>query len=249
MSKSANLIQIVENVSLADSAARREINSKFSEVSGSLAKYAAELAATKCAARETVLVMANPSPFTMAAAESNSIEIFDRPPTAGDLIAVAAGDELSKPEYLMARKLTGKDFIQLSGFVAADDKIWESRIAELQDFDLQITAADLSELIDQFHAEPIVELATQIATALARQIPVIVDGGRALLAASIVYEYSVAARSWLFVADLPKSAAGQQLFRHRNWISFSANQVATGDGLAAIAALSLARTAALLLRR
>ena len=148
----------------------------------------------------------------------------------------------------MARKLTGRDFIQLSGFVAADDKIWESKIAQLQDFDLQITAADLSDLIDQFEAEPIVELATQIATALARQIPVIVDGSRALLAASIVYEYSVAARSWLFVADLPKSAAGQQLFRHRNWISFPANQVATGDGLAAIAALSLARTAALLLR-
>lgn len=248
MSKLEQLINLVEKISLADSAARRETVIRFVDVPGSLANFAAELAATKCAARETVLVMANPTPFATAAATSNSIEIFDRPPTASDLIALAAGDELTKPEYLFARKITGKDFIQLLGFAAADDKSWELKIAELQNFDLQVLAKDLTELMQQFQDEPIVDLAIQIATAISNQTPVIIDGSRALLAASIVYEYSVAARSWLFVADLPKSAAGQHLFKHRNWISLAANQVAAGDGLAGIAALSLARTAALLLR-
>ncbi len=248
MNKSEQLIQVVEKISLADSAARREAATKFADIAGSLASFAAELAATKCAARETVLVIANPTPFAKAAAASNSIEIFDRPPTASDLIAVAAGDELSSPEYLFARKITGKDFIQLVGFGAVNDQTWEMKITELKNFDLQISANNLTELMDQLPDEPIVDLAIQIATSISRQTPVIIDGTRALLAASIVYEYAISARSWLFAADLPQSTAGQQLFKHRNWISLAANQVATGDGLAGIAALSLARTAALLLR-
>lgn len=248
MNKSIQLTELVERVSLADSAARRETVKKLAEVPGSLAHFAAELAATNCAARETVLVMNNPSAVTKAAASSNSIEIFDQPPSACDLIAIAAGDQLSKSELLLTRRLTGKDFIQLRGFAAPDDNTWGIFISELQEFDLSISANSLSELLLLLDSDPIMDLAIQISSTIARQVPVILDGTRALLAASVVYEYSVAARSWMFVADLPKSPAGQALFKHRNWISLAANQVAVGDGLTGIAALSLARTAALLLR-
>lgn len=244
----AKLIALCEEISLADSAARRDTMKKFDGISGALAGFASELAATNSQARETVLVIANPSAFTTAAANSNSIEIFDKPPIASDLLAFAAGDELSNVEYLFARVITGKDFIQLRGFSASDDALWSADIAALQNLYQQVNAADIWQLIEIFDAEPIVELAVQIATAMSRKTPVIIDGTRALLAASIIFENSVAARSWLFVVDVPKAAAGEQIFRHRNWISLTANQVATGDGLSAIAGISLARTAALLLR-
>jgi hypothetical protein len=244
----AKLIGLCQDIALADSAARRDTIKRFDGISGALAEFAAELAATNSQARETVLVIAKPSAFAKAAADSNSIEIFDKPPTASDLVAVAAGDELSNVEYLFARMITGKDFIQLRGFSASDDQLWSAEVTALRNLYQQVSAADIWELIEIFDGEPIVELAVQIATALSRKTPVIIDGSRALLAASIIFENSVAARSWLFVVDTPRSSAGGQIFKHRNWISLTANQVATGDGLSAIAGISLARTAALLLR-
>jgi hypothetical protein len=246
--KLTKLIELCEKITLADSVARRETERKLVGTAGSLAQFAAELAATNCAARETVLVIANPSAFIKAAADSNSIEIFPKPPTASDLVAIAAGEELSKLEFLLARKLTGKDFIQLKGFTGTDDKAWQLELATLRDLDQQIGPISVVDFLTSFEAEPIVELAVQIATSLSRKTPVIIDGARALLAASVVFEFAIAARSWIFVVDSPRSAAGGQLFKHRNWISLTANQVSAGDGLSAIAAISLARTAALLLR-
>lgn len=248
MSKSAELVEIVQGISLADSAKRRDTIKNLANASGALANFAAELAATDCVARETVLVIEKPSAVVTAAAQTNSIEVFNHFPTASDLIAVAAGDQLSNIEFVFARMLTNKDFVQLLGFIATDDESWKGEIETLRNLYQRVLASDLTEVIDEFSTEPILELAKQIATAISRKTPVIIDGTRALLAAAIVYEFSVAARSWIFVSDLPKSSAGQLLFKHRNWITVSGNQVATGDGLAAIASLSLARTAALLIR-
>lgn len=243
------LTQLVEQISLADSAARRNTIKNLADVNGSLANFAAELAATNCYAKETVLVTPSPSAFVSAAAAANSIEIFERPPTASDLVALAAGDLLSPIEYQFARILTGKDFVSLLGFTSVDDQSWETELSKLRDLYKLTKAQTVSDLIIEFEPEPIIDLAIQVATTIARRTPVIIDGTKALLAASIVFEFSVAARSWLFVADLPKATAGQLLFKHRNWIQLSANQVAAGDGLAGIAAISLARTAALLLPR
>lgn len=243
------LTQLVEQISLADSAARRNTIKDLADVNGALANFAAELAATSCYAKETVLVTSNPTAFASAAAAANSIEIFERSPTASDLIALAAGDLLTPIEYQFARMLTGKDFISLLGFTSVDDQSWDMELLKLRDLYKLIKAQTISELISEFETEPIIDLAIQIAATIARRTPVIIDGTKALLAASIVFEFSVSARSWLFVADIPKATAGQVLFRHRNWIQLSANQVAAGDGLAGIAAISLARTAALLLPR
>lgn len=248
MSKSDQLRSVASEIGLADSAARRKAVTSLAEVPGALGSFAAELAATNCLAKETVLVCSNPSDFLQSAAASNSIEIFERPPSASDLIAIAAGDRLSDVEYVFTRIICNRDFVQLLGFKATDDAVWQQAIVNLRDLFKQINAQTLSELIDHFHTEPILELAMQIASTIARRTPVIIDGTRALLAASIVFEFSVAARSWLFVADSPASPAGMALFKHRNWISLPANQVSAGDGLAGIAAISLARTAALLVR-
>jgi hypothetical protein len=248
LAKLTKLVELCEKISLADSVARRETEKKLVGTSGALAQFAAELAATNCTARETVLVIANPSAFIKAAADSNSIEIFSKPPTASDLVAIAAGEELSNLEYLLARKLTGKDFIQLKGFSGSDDETWQLELASLRDLDQKIGPISVADFIASFDTEPIVELAIQIASALSRKTPVIIDGARALLAASIVFDFAVTARSWIFVVDSPRSSAGGQLFKHRNWISLTANQISAGDGLSAIAAISLARTAALLLR-
>jgi hypothetical protein len=211
--------------------------------------FAAELAATNCAAKETVLVCPNCSDFVKAAASANSIDVFQQPPTASDLIALAAGDQLSELEYIFARVITNKDFIQLSGFRSTNDQDWQESIAQLRNSFQKEPSLTLPELVEKYPEESIVKLSIQIATSISRQTPVIIDGTRALLAASIVFDYSVAARSWLFVADCPQSPAGNALFKHRNWISLPANQIATGDGLAGIAAISLARTAALLIPR
>ncbi|MFM1905546.1 MAG: NaMN:DMB phosphoribosyltransferase [Actinomycetota bacterium] len=248
MSKSTELAELVQEISLADSAKRRDTIKNFASNPGALTNFAAELAATGCEARETVLVIENPSEFVTAAAKSNSIEVFNRIPTASDLIAIAAGDKLSSIEYVFARLLTGKDFVQLLGFSATDDAAWNNEVAALRDLYQRINASNLMDFIDEFSTDPIVTLAYQIATALVRRTPVIVDGTRALLAAAIVYEFSIAARSWIFVSDQPNSSSGQLLFKYRNWITVSGNQIATGDGMAAIASLSLARTAALLVR-
>lgn len=248
MSKINQLKSICESIALADSTTRREVAKKLIDIPGVLGNFAAELAATNCEARETTLVISNPSPYTTAAAEANSIEIFPKPPAVSDLIAIAAGEKLTNTELLIARNLTNRDFIQLLGFHTSDDMTWANEIKSLQELDQKVSEQDLAEVLSRFENEEVLELAFMIASSLANQVPVVIDGARSLLAASIVYEFSVAARSWLFVVDSPKSPAGRHLFKHRNWISIPANQVAAGDGLAAIAALSLARTAALLVR-
>jgi hypothetical protein len=151
-------------------------------------------------------------------------------------------------ELLLAKFITSFDLTKLLGFEAVDDATWNSNVTELMLLNRKIHSIELLDFLKKVELLELLNLMRQIAHLISNKVPVIVDGSRALLAASTLAEINASARSWVLVADQPRSPVGTALVKAANWSLVSVNGISIGDGMSAIAAISLLKNAAIRLK-
>ena len=244
----SQIIELTDTFELPDTNLRRIVKTKLQSDLSSIAQIIPDLAAWKCEVNSPLLLTSVSTKIIEVSATNNGIELNLIPSPNHDVVAFAFGDDLTNVELLLAKFITSSDLTKLLGFEAVDDASWNSNVTELMVLNRKIRANELLKFLEEVELLELLNLMRQIAHLISNKVPVIVDGSRALLAANALAEINASARSWVLVADQPRSPVGIALVKAANWSLVSVNGVSIGDGMSAIAAVSLLKNAAIRLK-
>jgi hypothetical protein len=244
----SQIIELADTFELPDTNLRRIIKTKLQSDLSSIAQIIPELAAWKSEVNSPLLLTSVSGKIIEVSSSNNGIELNQIPSATHDVVAFAFGDDLTSVELLLAKFITSFDLTKLLGFEAVDDATWNSNVTELMLLNRKIHSIELLDFLKKVELLELLNLMRQIAHLISNKVPVIVDGSRALLAASTLAEINASARSWVLVADQPRSPVGIALVKAANWSLVSVNGVSIGDGMSAIAAVSLLKNAAIRLK-
>jgi hypothetical protein len=244
----SQIIELADTFELPDTNLRRIIKTKLQSDLSSIAQIIPELAAWKSEVNSPLLLTSVSGKIIEVSSSNNGIELNQIPSATHDVVAFAFGDDLTNVELLLAKFITSFDLTKLLGFEAVDDATWNSNVTELMLLNRKIHSIELLDFLKKVELLELLNLMRQIAHLISNKVPVIVDGSRALLAASTLAEINASARSWVLVADQPRSPVGTALVKAANWSLVSVNGISIGDGMSAIAAISLLKNAAIRLK-
>jgi hypothetical protein len=244
----SQIIELADTFELHDTNLRRIIKTKLQSDLSSIAQIIPELAAWKSEVNSPLLLTSVSGKIIEVSSSNNGIELNQIPSATHDVVAFAFGDDLTNVELLLAKFITSFDLTKLLGFEAVDDATWNSNVTELMLLNRKIHSIELLDFLKKVELLELLNLMRQIAHLISNKVPVIVDGSRALLAASTLAEINASARSWVLVADQPRSPVGTALVKAANWSLVSVNGISIGDGMSAIAAISLLKNAAIRLK-
>ena len=244
----SQIIELADTFELPDTNLRRIIKTKLQSDLSSIAQIIPELAAWKSEVNSPLLLTSVSGKIIEVSSSNNGIELNQIPSATHDVVAFAFGDDLTSVELLLAKFITSFDLTKLLGFEAVDDATWNSNVTDLMLLNRKIHSIELLDFLKKVELLELLNLMRQIAHLISNKVPVIVDGSRALLAASTLAEINASARSWVLVADQPRSPVGTALVKAANWSLVSVNGISIGDGMSAIAAISLLKNAAIRLK-